>query len=177
VELHGGSVFAKSPGVGEGATFSIAIPVAAVTEQSFPRGEAEGPSQYRTVPALNGITVLIVDDDGDSRAIVTRTLEKAGATVSTADSADAALKLIDRNCPHVLVSDIGMPGKNGFALLEELRARPSHKGGKIPAAALTAYTRVEDRVKALCAGFQILLPKPVEAAELIATVATLAKQG
>ena len=89
---------------------------------------------------------------------------------------DEALKSLDARLPDVLVSDIGMPGKDGFAFLEELRARPSEKGGKVPAAALTAYTRVEDRVQAMCAGFQILLPKPVDASELVATVAALAKQ-
>ncbi|HZJ15159.1 MAG TPA: ATP-binding protein, partial [Chthoniobacteraceae bacterium] len=142
VELHGGSVFAKSPGAGKGATFSVVIPVAAVREQNFDlsRREAEGIDEHRPVPALHGITVLIVDDDGDSRTMVAKTLEKAGATVSTADSADAALKVIDKRSPHVLVSDIGMPGKNGYALLEQLRARPVDRGGKIPAAALTAYT-------------------------------------
>jgi hypothetical protein len=127
VELHGGSVFAKSPGAGKGATFSVVIPVAAVREQNFDlsRREAEGIDEHRPVPALHGITVLIVDDDGDSRTMVAKTLEKAGATVSTADSADAALKVIDKSSPHVLVSDIGMPGKNGYALLEQLRARPA----------------------------------------------------
>ncbi len=179
MELHGGSVFAKSPGVGEGATFSIIIPLAAVNEQRFEpsRREAGGPdASTRTVPSLNQITVLVVDDDQDSRRMVGKTLEKAGATVWTAGGVDEALEALSRNLPDVLVSDIGMPGKNGYALLEELRARPPEQGGKIPAAALTAYTRVEDRVQAMCAGFQILLPKPVDATELVATVAALAKQ-
>jgi CheY-like chemotaxis protein len=179
VELHGGSVFAKSMGAGKGSTFSVHIPVAAVAERSeaLSRRHGEDSGQRRPVPALNGITLLVVDDDRDSRVMVARTLEKAGAQVRTASSADEALAALDQALPDVLVSDIGMPGKNGYALLEELRSRPADKGGKIPAAALTAYTRVEDRVEAMCAGFQILLPKPVDAAELVATVAALAKQG
>ena len=179
VELHGGHVLAKSPGPGKGATFSVVVPLAAVSEQSFTSSRREGQGidgHDRPLPALHGITVLVVDDDEDSRTLVARTLEKAGAKVRTAGSADEALKVLDESRPHVLVSDIGMPEKNGYALLEELRARPAEKGGKIPAAALTAYTRVEDRVQALCAGFQILLPKPVDAMELVATVAALAKQ-
>lgn len=179
VELHGGSVFAKSQGVGKGATFSVVVPLAAVAEprQGAARGDGRGSdAERRPLPALHGITVLTVDDDEDSRAMIAKTLEKAGAEVRAAGGVDEALRLLDESQPHVLVSDIGMPGKDGYALLEELRARPAEKGGKIPAAALTAYTRVEDRVQAMCAGFQILLPKPVDATELVATVAALAKQ-
>jgi PAS domain S-box-containing protein len=179
VELHGGSVFAKSAGPGRGATFSVIVPRAAVIEPSrAPSRPNEGGSdlQQRLVPALDGITVLVVDDDEDSRTMVARTLQKEGAETSTAGSADEALRALDKSIPHVLVSDIGMPGKDGYALLEQVRARPAERGGKIPAAALTAYTRVEDRVQAMCAGFQILLPKPVDAKELVATVAALAKQ-
>src|ERR1041384_751306 len=108
--------------------------------------------------------------------IVAKTLEKAGGRVTKAGGADEALRAVDAELPDVVVSDIGMPEKDGYALLEELRAGSPDKGGKIPAAALTAYTRVEDRVNAMCAGFQILLPKPVDATELVATVAALAKQ-
>jgi CheY-like chemotaxis protein len=157
----------------------VVVPLAAVTEQSFASSRGEGQTidaQHRPLPALHGIMVLVVDDDEDSRRMVAKTLKKAGANICMAGSADEALKALEGNLPHVLVSDIGMPGKSGYALLEELRAKPPEKGGKIPAAALTAYTRVEDRVQAMCAGFQILLPKPVDAMELVATVAALAKQ-
>jgi signal transduction histidine kinase/CheY-like chemotaxis protein len=176
VELHGGKVFGKSPGPGQGATFSVIIPLAAVTEQRYTRDDEGVNVQSRPLPALHGISVLVVDDDQDSRVMVARTLEKAGAKVRLAGGVDEALEALDACLPDVLVSDIGMPEKNGYALIEELRARPAEKGGKIAAAALTAYTRVEDRVQAMCAGFQILLPKPVDAAELVATVAALAKQ-
>lgn len=179
VELHGGSVVAKSAGLEKGATFSVVVPRAAVAEASFASSRHHERSIQREAPpapALEGIAVLVVDDDEDSRAMVAKTLEKAGAGVSTAGGADEALNALDSTLPQVLVSDIGMPGKDGYALLEELRSRPAERGGKIPAAALTAYTRVEDRVQAMCAGFQILLPKPVDANELVATVAALAKQ-
>ncbi len=179
VEMHGGQVLAKSPGPGKGATFSVVVPLAPVAERSFQSSlrdddALDAPSRPR--PALHGFTVLVVDDDQDSRVMVAKTLERAGASVRTAGGADEALGTLTGDLPDVLVSDIGMPGKNGYALLEELRARPAEQGGKIPAAALTAYTRVEDRVQAMCAGFQILLPKPVDATELVATVAALAKQ-
>lgn len=178
VELHGGNVFAKSAGVAKGATFSVIVPRAAVAEQTFAaaRREEQRDRAERAIPALEGIAVLVVDDDEDSRAMVAKTLERAGGRITMAAGADDALRAVDANLPDVVVSDIGMPGKDGYALLEELRSRSVDKGGKIPAAALTAYTRVEDRVQAMCAGFQILLPKPVDAAELVATVAALAKQ-
>jgi PAS domain S-box-containing protein len=179
VELHGGNVFAKSLGADQGSTFSVLVPLAAVAERNFAsaRGEERDIDQSdRPTPALHGISVLVVDDDEDSRVMVAKTLEKAGGSVTTAVGADEALRALDVGLPQVLVSDIGMPEKDGYALLEELRLRAPEKGGKIPAAALTAYTRVEDRVQAMCAGFQILLPKPVDAAELVATVAALAKQ-
>jgi PAS domain S-box-containing protein len=178
VELHGGSVFAKSPGADKGATFSVILPLAPVveTKHAFSPSEGLGGAAQRQVPGLQGITVLVVDDDEDSRTLVARTLVKAGARVNTAASADEALEAMERTLPDVLVSDIGMPGKDGYSLLEELRARPVERGGRVPAAALTAYTRVEDRVQAMCAGFQILLPKPVDAMELTATVAALARQ-
>jgi PAS domain S-box-containing protein len=178
VELHGGNVFAKSAGIDKGATFSVMVPRAAVSQQTSVPARREGGAgrSERPIPALDGISILVVDDDDDSRVMVAKTLEKAGGRVTKAGSADEALRAVDAELPDVIVSDIGMPGKDGYALLEELRSRSPDKGGKIPAAALTAYSRVEDRVNAMCAGFQILLPKPVDAPELIATVAALAKQ-
>lgn len=176
VELHGGKVFAKSRGVDLGATFEVALPLAAV---DGPAPHSSLPSESAKAvepPKLQGIKVLVVDDDADSRVLVAKTLEKAGATVTLAASVDEGLAVIDSAIPDVLVSDIGMPDKNGYQFIEALRERSPDKGGKIPAAALTAYTRVEDRVQALCAGFQILLPKPVDASELIATVGSLARQ-
>jgi PAS domain S-box-containing protein len=178
VELHGGRVFVKSAGLSKGATFSVLLPIAAVlvSEGKKTKRVSDKSTETYPLPQLKGITVLVVDDDADSRLLVAKTLEKVGARVRTAEGVDKALDLVDEALPDVIVSDLGMPEKNGYMLMQILRARSPERGGKIPAAALTAYTRVEDRVNALCAGFQLLLPKPVDAAELTATVASLAKQ-
>jgi PAS domain S-box-containing protein len=174
IELHGGTVKAKSAGVDRGATFEVCLPVAAVHDREDGPTHAMASGRNATSPPkLLGIHVVVVDDDEDSRDLIARTLIKSGASVRTAPSAKEGLGLIDDAVPDVLVSDIGMPEMNGFSFIENVRARPPEKGGKIPAAALTAYTRVEDRVHALCSGFQILLPKPVDAAELVATVSSL----
>ena len=179
-ELHGGTVFAKSPGAGRGSTFAVLLPVAALKDEQSPgfrsfSKELQGTAAL-PLPRLDGISVLVVDDDGDSRDLIARALSKAGAVVTTAGSADECFARIDLAMPDLLVSDIGMPEKDGYTLIEEIRSRPSQRGGKIPAVALTAYTRVEDRIRALCAGFQILLPKPVDTLELVVTLATIAKQ-
>jgi PAS domain S-box-containing protein len=174
VELHGGTVKAKSDGENRGATFEVYLPMAAVRDENIglPKSAVDGRAEP-PVQKLQGINVIVVDDDDDSRDLIARTLMKSGAEVRTAGSAHEGLCLIDETVPDVLVSDIGMPEMNGFSFIETVRSRPTEKGGKVPAAALTAYTRVEDRVQALCAGFQILLPKPVDAGELIATVRSL----
>jgi PAS domain S-box-containing protein len=177
VELHGGVVKARSEGENRGATFEVCLPVAAVRDESIGLSKAAVDGREEPpVQKLQGINVVVVDDDDDSRDLIARTLIKSGASVRTAGSAHEGLCLIDETVPDVLVSDIGMPEMNGFSFIESVRSRPTEKGGKVPAAALTAYTRVEDRVQALCAGFQILLPKPVDAGELIATVRSLSHQ-
>lgn len=175
VELHGGTVEARSPGVGQGATMVVKIPVAAVSVPAV--AAPESGSRAKGKGDLHEVSVLVVDDDADSREMVCRALKRAGASVAMAAGADEALECITTVVPDVIVSDIGMPGKNGYTFMEELRSRPEEVGGKIPAAALTAYARMEDRVRALRAGFQILLPKPVDTKELLATVCSLAKQG
>ena len=177
VELHGGTVLAKSSGLGKGAKFSVILPLAAINDiqgRSTPADDDHPTPSGR--PNLKNVSVVVVDDDADSRFLIARTLAKAGAEVRAADSVDEGLSLIDAALPHVIVSDIGMPGRNGYALIEELRSRTPEKGGKIPAIALTAYTRMEDRVKALTAGFQILLPKPAEALELLVTVESMVRR-
>lgn len=176
VEMHGGTVAAKSPGPDLGATFAIVLPVSALSDNApdLGSGETRRSDDRPKLPALSEISVLVVDDDEDSRLLIAKTLTKAGASVRAAKSVDEALQLVAEQCPHVLVSDVGMPGKNGYELIETLRSRPASEGGKIPAIALTAYARVEDRVRALCSGFQILLPKPADGIELIATVGSLA---
>jgi hypothetical protein len=125
-------------------------------------------------PNLDGVRVLVVDDEPDTRNLVAKVLQQCGAIVSTVASAAEALEAFEGAPPDVLVTDIGMPGEDGYALIRKIRARAPERGGRVPAAALTAYARVEDRMRALSAGFQLHVPKPVEPAELAMVVATLA---
>jgi CheY-like chemotaxis protein len=121
------------------------------------------------LPRLTGVKVLVVDDDEDARGLLRRMLENVDAEVLTASSVEQALAIAQREHPHVLLSDIGMPGSDGYQLIRELRRR----GSTIPAVALTAFARSEDRTRALLAGFQTHVPKPIEPSELLATVASL----
>jgi len=182
VELHGGTIHAASDGVEAGSTFTVKLPLLMTRDQTIPPGEAvehtKPPAGYRESfggPELDGLRVLIVDDDADSREIVTMMLERCHAEAMTADSASAALEMLETWRPDILVADIGMPIDDGYLLIRKLRCRPAHEGGRTPALALTAYTRTEDRVRILSAGYQMHLAKPVEATELIAAVANLAK--
>jgi CheY-like chemotaxis protein len=118
--------------------------------------------------------VLVVEDDNDARGLVEKVLESQGATVKTVSSAHEALEILGKERQDVLLSDIEMPGTDGYELIKELRLRPSPQGGSVPAAALTAYARTEDRLRALRAGFQLHLAKPVQPAELVTVVASLA---
>lgn len=176
VELHGGTVRVKSPGEGQGSTFSIDLPLAVVHREEPPEQKRVHP-KVRSTPTfdcelrpLDGVTVLVVDDDSDSRGLIRRILEGCRARVLTAGSAEEALAVLRAQGPDVLVSDIGMPDVDGYELLRRVRA----EGNKIPAIALTAFARSEDRTKALLAGFAIHVAKPVEPEELLATVASAA---
>ena len=177
VELHGGTVEADSPGEGKGATFTVTLPVYAVHEQAL---EVHGRSRDATSGStsssvrLDGLRIMIVDDDADAREVLVSMLAQAGAEVKACHSARDALKTIEQWRPFVLISDIGMPDEDGYALISKLRAREPERGGNIPAVALTGYARSEDRRRALAAGFQTHVSKPVEAAELIMVVASLA---
>jgi len=177
VELHGGWIQAQSPGEGQGATFVVALPSAAV-----PRARAERASERIAAtaqlnpPQLQGLKVLVVDDDSDARQLVRAVLEEYGSTVRLASSAGEALRAIENEVPDVLLSDIGMPGEDGYSLIRRVRALPPRQGGAVPAAALTAYTRAEDRAQVLEAGFTVHVPKPVAPDELLATVAELAQR-
>lgn len=172
VSLHGGTVRAHSGGTGHGATFTVSLPLTAPGEslEMSPRASlANG-----ALPSLAGTHVLVVDDEPDARLLVQRLLEDAGATVLTASSAAEAMTLLRTRKPHVLVCDIGMPGEDGYSLIRRIRTLPSARGGTIPAVALTAYTRSEDQARALAAGFQVHVTKPVEALELASIVEDLA---
>jgi PAS domain S-box-containing protein len=188
VELHGGSVSARSGGLGEGATFTVTLPVSAVNVEPGPKEPALEPprrphaaemDENRANPlvTLGGLKVLVVDDEPDARAVVRRLLEDCEAVVVTAGSAAEAYETFRQERPQVLVSDIGMPGEDGYELVSRIRKLDAAEGGRVPAIALTAYARSQDRAQALSAGFQSHISKPVDPSELIATVAGLAGAG
>ena len=181
VEMHGGSVEASSEGIGHGATFTVGLPITAIRPVPDPMDAATddaAPQRARHAEVeveLDGLHVLAVDDDDDSRRLVRAVLEKAGARVTLATSVEQAMEAFERELPDVVVSDIGMPGQDGLELIRRIRARPGDRGGQVPAAALTAYARAGDRARVLSAGFSMHLPKPIEPDELIAIVISLAR--
>jgi len=179
VELHGGTLHAKSAGEGCGSAFTVHLPLTAVhrtsgkEERAHPRSPKSAPLPFKALD-LSGLKVLAVDDQADARDLIKRVLEDCGAQVITAGTAGEALLLAERERPDLLVSDIGMPDTDGFELLKQLRALGRSRGGEIPAIALTAFARSEDRMRALRAGFRVHVSKPVEPSELIVTVASVA---
>jgi PAS domain S-box-containing protein len=180
VELHGGTVRVDSEGEGLGSTFTVSLPLMAVRsavtgtegaqQREFKQPEVECP------PELNGLRVLVVDDETDTCEVLQAILEGCGAQVKTAFSAAAALEAIEVQAFDVLISDIGMPDEDGYSLIAKVRALNREGGNNIPAAALTAYSSEEDRIRVLRSGFQIHVPKPVSASELVAVVANLARR-
>jgi signal transduction histidine kinase/CheY-like chemotaxis protein len=179
VELHGGSVRVKSDGEGRGATFTIVLPISAVAPSGSRQSRDLSSGKSREFaefdpPDLRGVKVLIIDDDNDAREIIARILAETGATILGAASSSAGLEILQRERPHVLVSDIGMPEMDGYEFVRNVRSLPADKGGNTPAIALTAFARSEDRRRALVAGFQMHLAKPVEPAEFLTVCASLA---
>jgi PAS domain S-box-containing protein len=172
VELHGGFAHAQN-GAERGAVFEITLPLrtAALAGPGLQPAVAERLAD--TAPSLAGTTVLVVDDDMDARALLTFALERCGARVLVADSAESALALLQQARPHVLLADIEMPRQDGYTLIRRVRALPASAGGTTPAAALTAYAGAHDRDRALQAGFQMHLAKPIDPAELAIVVAGL----
>lgn len=179
VEMHGGGVRAKSPGEKQGATFTVMLPITVVqrSERSevheAPATECPAEEFFGRGDVIAGVKVLVVDDEPDARALVKRVLEGCGAEVRVASSVVEALEVLRKYRPQVLVSDIGMPGEDGYDLMRQVRAS-GLSATKVPAVALTAFARSEDRRRAMMAGFQTHVAKPVDPAELVAVVASLA---
>ena len=181
VELHGGSVRVNSIGAGKGTTFIVSLPLMALHIQDSLESDRYHPRVSRGLPSLPdvqsdiaGVRVLVIDDEPDARALVKRLLEDCKASVRSTGSVNEAVKWIESGEFDVLVSDIGMPGEDGYSLIKRVRHLDKKKGGDIPAIALTAYARAEDRVKAVAAGFLMHVAKPVEPIELITMVAAAA---
>jgi PAS domain S-box-containing protein len=172
-ELHGGTVVAKSDGVGKGATFVVTLRLAGELEGK-PRGPLADRMPGGHVPQTAlGVRVLVVEDDIETRDILSAILDRAGFSYRVATRASEALTVLDDWQPDVIVSDIGMPDMDGYAFVRELRARPAAQGGHIPALALSAFARNEDRELALRSGYQAHIAKPVEPADLVKAIATL----
>ncbi len=179
VELHGGLIRASSAGKGHGSTFVVSLPQSAIESEAEPAPPRRHPSATPDTPKtdacveISGLKILVVDDEPDARALLRRVLEDCDAIVFTSSSAEEAVAELEKQRPDVIVSDIGMPIADGYALIRRVRALPPERGGRTPALALTAYARAEDRVSAMVAGFQHHLSKPVAPNELIAIVASL----
>jgi CheY-like chemotaxis protein len=160
----------------------VLLPVAPVYQAAV-EGVRVHPAARDTLPyfdcadRLDGLKVLVVDDEPDTRELLQAGLGHCGADVTVAASAAEALEAMQQAAPDLLISDIGMPVEDGYELIRRVRALPDESGGRVPAIALTAYARVEDRMQALRAGYQMHVPKPVEMAELVAVAASLAQRG
>ena len=180
VELQGGRISAHSGGVGQGSTFRVELPVRSVhaNVDDGIRHHPVTPTHTREpkIPELNGVQILVVDDDQDSLALSREILETTGATVITADNGRDALEKLHRNRANVLIADLGMPAMDGFAFIAQVRESADNAIREIPAAALTAFARSEDRVRAMQSGFEVHLSKPIDPVELIVVAASLARR-
>jgi PAS domain S-box-containing protein len=182
VEMHGGTIRAESAGEDLGATFTVSLPISSVPGNEMAQVESteqqlsisEDGSLKIDLPRLDDLNVLIVDDDADARDLLITVLTRQGANVTAASSVAEAVEKFEKQAPDVLVSDIEMPDEDGFSLIKKLRIFNQNQTRKIPAIALTAHARPSERLKVLSAGFQTHLAKPIETAELLAVVASLA---
>ncbi|MBD0270066.1 MAG: response regulator, partial [Cyanobacteria bacterium Co-bin8] len=170
VELHGGTVQAESPGEEQGATFTVRLPLVQA-KTSSPQGGQGSSTHLPHASPLTGVRVLVVDDEPDTRDLIVFILETAGAIVTAAPSAAAALEIFPQLQPDILVSDIGMPDLDGYSLIRQIRALPS--GSQVPAIALTAYAGELNQGRAIAAGFQRHLAKPIETRELVSAIAAV----
>lgn len=174
VEVHGGTVGVESPGEGHGSTFTVRLPLpVAQADSNYIPLTTLGTEVVAGLPRLEGLRLLVVDDEPDARKLLHLLLEGCGAQVTVASSSVEALRLIEQVNPDVLVSDIGMPEQDGYELIQQVRGR----GLSVPAVALTAYARSEDRMRALSTGFDTHVPKPVEIAELVTVIQRLIQRG
>ena len=177
VELHGGRVRAHSDGIDQGATFIVELPLMAHTSRSSDGREHPTARRLETAigpSALAGMRVLRVDDEADTLELFTRLFTQHGAHVTVARNAEEAIGQLGVAAPDVLVCDIEMPGEDGYSLLRKVRSQGPREGSDVPAVAVTAYGSVDDRIRLLAAGFQMHVPKPVEPAELVTVVASVA---
>jgi CheY-like chemotaxis protein len=182
VELHGGSVIADSPGKDQGATFTIRLPLMVAhtkvrsEERAHPRVDDELALHFHSSQTLDGVKILIVDDEPESLLLLSTMLTQSGAYIKTAASAEEGFAQVKEWKPDVIVSDIGLPGEDGYSFMKRVKIWTRQAGVWIPAVALTAYARTEDRMKALASGYQIHVPKPVEPAELITVLVSLVER-
>ncbi|HEY9909039.1 MAG TPA: response regulator [Thermosynechococcaceae cyanobacterium] len=178
VELHGGTVHAASQGKNQGATFTVKLPLIPTPCPSQPPVQRSSidPASFVPLPSLMGLRVLVVDDEADARDFLTTALEQCSAEVIVAASAAEAISALQHTQPNILISDIGMPEEDGFSLIRRVRALSPTQGGTVPAIATTAYARPEDRERAIAAGFQSHLSKPIEPAKLASTIVNLSKR-
>jgi len=179
VELHGGSLHAKSPGEGQGATFIVNLPLKILETEAASANRAHPthpvPEEQSILPRLEGVHALVVDDEADARDLIQRVLQEQGAIVSVVASGAEAIRIMETSRPDILISDVGMPDMDGYQLMRRIRASEP-QGRRIPAVALTAFARAEDRKRALLAGYQSHVAKPVDTAELLIVIAGLVGQ-
>jgi CheY-like chemotaxis protein/two-component sensor histidine kinase len=180
IEIHGGTVHAQSPGLGKGTTFTIRLPGRPASARKVEITTSRNQTELRQevsgaeTEILEGLRILVVDDDSDGREVLAVQLAERGATTNVSASADDALRKLDTFRPDIIVADIGMPGEDGYSLIRKIRDRPLDRSGLTPAIALTAYAGDGNRQRALEAGYQKHLSKPAEPEELALTIASLA---
>ena len=181
VELHGGTTWAESPGEEQGAKFTVRFPLMTTNDQQLDE-ELRQPAIAAFEPrnkqpaSLEGLRIIVVDDEIDARTLLTMMLERCGAEVIAVGSASEGLESVENWLPDVLIADIGMPVEDGYGLIRKVRSLPKDRGGETPALALTAYARTEDRVRALSEGYQVHLAKPVDRFELAAVISSLGQR-